>query len=407
MADTQSGGFLLPGVKGKDYHLVKGPEGKIYAVYRVKLPNGKVIRMTWSIPKSKYKAYGVNPGQVPSIGRQAFKQMQFFGQISEVIRRGDNRHPWQQFLSRLKEQYGPVSFLQNKEFMGVMLMGWFEGWSQAELQQRLSRTEWFKNRTAAQRNWQLNMKKADREAASKNMATQVKVALDELYGAASWQNHGINDKLINQWATKIASGELGDPSDGFQVWLYGQKQKAEKIEGTAAWIRAEQEAEDRRDFLSRPDEMVEKLREQAREWLGPKAVPDDTTLRKWATRIVTQQGGLHGTDAESEWTRFLQGQARSLYPYLSEGEIWMERASAYKRIAEENLGRPIKWESDLLNNLEGVDKEGSRTGLPRSFDDFQEYVRNRPEFWRGSVANEAGFGLVTYLNENFNGVGVQ
>lgn len=170
------------------------------------------------------------------------------------------------------------------------------------------------------------------------------------------------------------------------------------MEGTPAWMAGEQELEAQRAFLNRPEDMLEQIKQQALFWLGPRGVPDDATLQRWATDLVSQ------VKSDADWQQFLQNQAQALYPWLGPNEGWQDRAASYKQIVESTWGSPIGWDHEILSHLGQADANGGFTGSAMPFDEFEKLVRSKPEFWHGPVARQEGVDLVRYFNEIFRGV---
>jgi len=391
---------FLPGKKGTDFHYVKYGD-RVYVVYRVKLPNGKYVNMSWRIEQKDQKALGVEPGRIQSIGGAAFRALNFFGDASELAMGGKDVHPFQQYLSKLRELHGSVSWMQDKEFMSVMLMGFAENWTAAELQQRLTRTKWYKGRTDQQRTWELETNPAQRKSQINTWGARLTDALDDIYGpGVSYKDSGIDPKQINQWAEQIASGKFGSPEDGFAVWMQGERNKASKIEGTTAWTERQQEVESQRAFMNRPEDVFEQIRSEAMQWLGPAGVPDRQTLRRWSEDLVSEKA------SDGDWQKFLRKQAVSLYPWLGPDERWEDRASSYKRIIEDELGTSVGFDHKLLGTIGGMDANGVPSGAALSYDDFARAVRSTDEWWSGSKAKEEGFDLFNELNNVFGGIQV-
>jgi hypothetical protein len=386
---------LLPGLKGKDYRFVRYG-GAVYAIYSM-MVGGKRLLMSWRVSKSDYKGYGIDANRVPTIGRAQFQQIENFGNASEIIGGDPGEHPFQKYISRLREINGNVSWLGDRSVMEVMLSGFLEGWSDQEMLSAVQHTKWYQSRTETERNWELTMTKAERKASGETWSTRLTDALSELYGP-NFDLQELDLGNIGEMAKKIASGKFGSPDEGFERWLSQERKKAEKVEGSAAWIDLQQRIEDERAFLNRPEDMYEQIRQDAMGWLGPTALPDNSVLRDWSKRLVS------GDASEADWNQYIQGQAKALYPYLGANERWQDRASAYKRIAEETWGAPVAWEDPILAQLGQVGPDGSPTGAAMSFDDYSRMVRSKPQFWQGSVAREEGFDLYNLLNNTFNGV---
>lgn len=388
----------IPGVRGRDYEVVNY-SGRMYVVYKTKLPNGKYVMDAWRISPQDAKSLKIG-GKVKHITKSQFKGLEVFGDFGEIVNKGGGQErPLQTYMKELREIYGGnSSWLQDKEYMEIFLMGYMENWDPGELQQRLKRTKWYQSRTAAERAWELDMNKADREAALGTARTQVEDAIKDLYGTISLKEAGITSKMIDEWATQIASGKLGDPSTGFQTWLERQTDKAEKVEGSAAWIDRQSMLEEQRGFLNRPEDMFEQLRNDATEWLGPKGVPDRATLMDWAEKLTSERA------SDGDWQQYLRQTSKALYPWLGPNERWQDRASVYKNILEEELGRPVGWNHGMLYELGAKDANGKPTNTPLSFDEFGKQVRATPEWWGSAKAEEEGFDLFNSLNSVFNGV---
>lgn len=396
MPDPGPNGGVLPGKEGTDYHFVRYGD-KVYVVYRVKLPNGKFVNTTWRVEPEDLKA--IDPRSIKKIGQAQFKSLNVFGSSSEIARTGTDEHPFQQYLKDLRERYGNVSWFSNREFMSVMLMGWAENWTAAELEQRIKRTDWYQSRTDAARQWELELTKREREKQKELWGVRVSDALDDLYGPnVDWRT-SIKPSELKKFAERIASGKLGDPTEGLEIWLQNQRKKAEKIEGTQAWIERQQTLEEQRGFMNRPEDMREKLRAEAMEWLGPRGMPDNATLRKWSEELVSE------VKSDGDWQKFLRTQAQALYPWLGKDERWQDRAGSYKRIAEEAWGQPVSWDNKYLYELGERNANGALTGKTLGYDDFEKLVRSDKKFWEGPTARQEGFELFNFLNSTFKGVG--
>ena len=388
----------FPGTKGQDYRYVKYGS-KVYVVYNVKLPNGRTVSMSWLIPARDYKANGVNLGQIQSISRAQHQALAFFGDAKEIQGGSPGEHPFQKYLSKLRELHGNVSWMGDREFMEIMLMGYAERWSSTEMQQRLTRTKWYQSRTAAERSWEQDMSKAERSNSTKTWTTRLMDSITDLLGpATSLKEAGYSEKDLRAAAEKIASGKWGDPSEGFETWLAQERKKLEKVEGTAAWMERQGELEEQRAFLNRPEDVFEQIKQEATAWLGPSAVPDTSLLKKWSERLVSEKA------SEADWQQWIQRQAQALYPFLGPNEQWQDRASAYKRIVEETWGSPIGWDNPMLTKLGQTDAQGKFTGSAMPYDEFTKLARQDDNFWMGAKGKEEGFNLANHLNSVFQGV---
>lgn len=396
MPNTQ--GSLLPGVQGRDYHFVK-VGGQIYVVYGLPIAGTGAMRISFKIDAKDYDAYGIKPADIGPLSPKAFQNVQHLGNASDIVINGTD-HPFTQYLRHLQDINGHVSWLHNREFMGVMLQGFADGWSQTEVQQKLTTTKWYQSRTQTQRNWDLNMSKGDQKAATSGVISQMREQLRALYGPNyNLADAGVTQKQLQKMADNIASGQWGTVDEGFQLWTQKARNKAEKVEGTPAWIAQEQQLEDQKNFLNRPEDMLQKLKDQSYQALGPQGQPDVGTLKNWAKRLVT------GDSSEADWTQYVQKQAKALYPWLDPGQTWQDSATSYKNILEQQLGVEAKWEDPLLAKLGATDANGVPTGAAMSFGDFTKAVRGDSRFWQSPTAANDTYSLFNRINQTFNGAG--
>lgn len=386
---------VLSGKQGVDY-IFASYGGRTYVVYDVKLPNGKTVRMAWRVADQDKKALDIK--NVRHMSAAQFKKLEVFGDTGEIVGL-QGKHPFEAYLDNLREVYGNVSWLQDREFMQVYLMGYAEGWDPAQLEQRLQRTSWYQNRTDAERNWESGLTKAERKVSLEQWTSNVSEAIRDLYGADfNLRDAGITQKQIADWAKNVASGKWGEPGEGFQLWLDKQRRLAEKTEGTPAWQALQQELEQQRAFANRPEDMYEQLRSDSLVQLGPMGVPDDATLRKWANGLVSE------TKSDADWQQYVRKQRQALYPYIDPDTPWQSFASPYRNLAEETWGGTVDWSDPILRNLGSVDANGGLTGSPVNFYDFERILRRSEKFWSSETAAREGFDLLNSLNTLFQGV---
>lgn len=388
---------LLPGVQGKDFHYVK-IGGRVYAVYSIEI-NGKKIPIAWKVSESDYKAFGIDPEKIAQVSRQKFSTINVMGNASEIKRRGENVHPWTTYLRKLEDIYGNVPWLKNRGFMETMLEGWFEGWSDVELQQALKQTDWYQNRTDWQRKWVMDTSEAQRRATIDQVTNQLRNLVEAELGPEFDVKKLLSDRELDRLATNIASGKWGTPDDGIEIALSRLRRQAEKIEGTTAWLNRQQQIEAANAYENKPEEMFHQLTKDVQVWLGPNGAPSNDVLKRWAGNLAT------GKSSNADWLTYLERQAHALYPYLDKGETWQDRAASYKQIAEREWGRPVDWNDKVLTEIGARDANTMAfTGQALPYDEFLRLVRSKREWWQGPVAREEGFQLVNYLNNVFNGV---
>jgi hypothetical protein len=393
--DTIAG---IPGKVGVDYDVVEYA-GKYYVVYKSKLPGTKQVMLDgWRVTGEDFKKLNLQNRQITHLTRKQFKNVEVFGDFGEVVARGANDKPLKTWLKGLYDTYGRnVSWIQDPEYMETFFAGYMEGLDPGVIQQQLKRTKWYQSRTQAQRTWELDMNRADRKTATTAMETQVREALQDLYGTL-YNDQQFTTKQLNEWAYDIASGKFGDPSAGFEEWTTDMTNKAEKIQGTPAWISREQDREEQRQFMNRPEDMFEDIRDDALTWLGPGAIPDKDTLQKWSQDLVS------GVKSQADWEQYMQKQARSMYPWLGPDERWQDRASMYKQIVEDEMGMAVGYDDPFLKRISATDPNGKATGEALNFQDFTTQVRQSPLWENGKKAYEMGFDLYNQINNIFNGV---
>jgi hypothetical protein len=385
---------VLPGTKGDDYSFVRYGD-RVYVVYTPEVGGIKFLA-AWRLSPKEYDAFHIQPNQIRSVTQSQFQNLQVMGDASEI--QNTDQHPFDTYLDKLEQMYGDVSWLHNKQFMGTMIQGYMEGWNSTEIQQALTQTHWYQKRTEQQRQW-ITLSKADQRAAIQGAANQIDATIRDLYGVDYDFKSVMTPEEKKALAEKIASGKWGDPSEGLQLWAAKERLKAEKIEGTAAWITKEQTGEAQQAFMNRPEDMQQKIKDEAYAYLGPRGLPSDDTLRRWAGSLVDE------TKSDADWRGFLEKRAGQLYPWLSPGETWQDFADPYKRMAEQTLGRPVQWEDPTLRDLGASDDKGVPNGAAMTFHDFDVALRKTDEFWGSTTARDQGYQLLNYLNSTFRGVG--
>lgn len=391
---------LLPGERGKDYHFVKAPNGATYVVYSVDIGGGRTVHMSWRIDKDQLDALGAQ--SAARVTKQQFSQMQVFGSSEDITRTGDTSHPWQSFLKDLHADYGDVTWLRDAGYMKTMLEGWFEQMDSSELAQRLTQTHWYQSRTVAQRQWETTGK-AEKRSIIDNLSAKIHDTLQGLWGDASQMPAGFASKeQVNAWATKIAAGAWGNPTDGFNAWAQRMQKQIANVSGTQAWMDKQSGIQSLNEFKNKPEMMYEQLKNDSFKWLGyaaeNKPYLSQATLKQWSTDVVS------GVKSLADWDKFMQQQSAAMYPYLGSSQSWQDFVQPYKASAEQLLGKPIDWSSKYLQNLGVTNDQGDATGNPLSFDAYGKQIRSTDEFWRGSVARDQASSMVAHLSNIFEGV---
>lgn len=396
----------LPGIEGKDYVLVSY-KGKVFAKYKV----AHAGNFTMWIPPDKYKTYGVRPERARQLTTAQYKKLNSFGNAADILVHGETRHPFRQWVEQTEALYGGTGLLKNKEVMRVFLEGYTKGWSQEVIAGKLRQTKWFDSSTEYTRQWSMAMTSAEKKGQINSIGNQIKTGLAEIYGD-NWLEFfpDWDPKQLDTWAKKIATGVLGatgSPSAAMELFIRNQTKKAEAIEGTPAWIAKQQRLQEQGEFLGRPEDVREQLRQQAIRSLGyagKDARIDSDTLTQWAERIAYSQMNAEGNPyTQADFDQYLRRQKNALFPYLDPDEDWQDAASTYKAKAEQLIGRTLSWDDRLLSDFAAKDENGNPTGARLSDWDFERQARKDNRFWKGKVAAEEGYGLLSKLQETFNG----
>lgn len=388
------------------YRLVKFG-GRAYVVYDVKLAGGGRISLGWSLSKKEAQELGINWDNIKGITREQFKKLSLgWGSASELVTKGlKGEHPLQTYLrTKIYQVYGKkVSWVKDKEVLEIYLMAYLEGWTTEEIYERLKRTDWWRNRTDAQRNWELEVSKADKRKQIELIQTRLRNDIMDLYGPTfEWADIGITNSELNKLAEEIASGKHGDPEMGYELVFDDLRREAEQVEGSQAWIDLQQDMQAQRDFMNEPENMLWDITQQAIQWLGPQsdgvAYLSEGTLQKWANDLVS------GTASEADWNAFLQQTAKNMYPWLPANTTWTEAVDPYRALAERVWGKPVPYEDAILQKVAAVDPNGTATGGMMDFLSFEKLLRMDDAFWTGEQGHDEGWSFLSKLDNIFHGV---
>lgn len=393
---------LLPGKRGRDYRLIVDKDGDYSVIYSYKLPNGKRVKTGWDVDEKDFDKFQLDKSMAVRLSEQQLDRIHFFGNAKDITRKNaGNMHPLKKFLKGLHEQYGGASWLRDKEYMSIVIMGHMENWDKTAIANRLRRTDWYQSKTAYQRRWQQTYTKEDREQEVTNWTATVRDYLRQAFGNdVNWREH-IDPEQVDRWINKLASGRWGDPADGWnrlQTKILGI---ARKVEGTTAQFEDIQQAEQRRAWENEPELVFEELRKQMIYQLGYKHKLDNATLRNWAESIAREK------DSMADFAQYIRKLKKNLLPYLDPDEAWQDRAATYKSIAEELFGKNLSWKDKLLADLTKKDKDGAplkNGAVAIDAWEFEKMVRQDDRFKQSRTYNEESTGLLNFLNETFNGV---
>jgi hypothetical protein len=395
----------LPGIKGRDFEVVRY-NGKVYVKYRV----AHAGNFTMRVPEDKFKAYGIKEDEGRQLTKAQFQKLNHFGNAADILVHGEERHPFRQWVDQVEALYGGTGMLKNKEVMRVFLEGYAKGWAPDVIQGKLRQTSWYNETTEYSRRWGF-LSDAEKTGEINTIGNNIKDSLKQMYGE-NWLEHfpEFDKKWLNKKAKQIATGLLGatgSPTSAMELFIRNQTSRAEKIEGTPAWIAKQQRLAEQGEFLGRPEDVREALRQQAiRElgYAGKDARIDGETLTQWAERIAYNQVNEEGNPyTQADFDQYLRRQKKALFPYLDPDEAWQDAASPYKARAEQILGTSLSWDDGLLSDLAAKDETGNLTGSRLSDWDFERMARKDTRFWDSQTAAQEGYGLLSRLQEVFGG----
>lgn len=395
----------LLGTLGKEFRLVKTPNGMYVAeyVYRIQ---GEVIRVGVKLGKSEedLRRFGLKPSDAKDVSKEQAKRIQNIGWAGELapnIRKGD-KSVFKSLSRYLTNQYGGQAILNDDEVMAVVIANSMLGWSAGEFENRLRQTSWYQSTNEHQRMWTTQWSQQERDELTSSTLQDVVNFLESNYGR-DWTKYieGGMD-TANKWAKQIASGRWGAPDRGFDFWSEKRFDHAKTIENTPAWIAWNKEQEQINADLNRPEDMLERLREEAMYYLGQangKPLVDRDTLKGWATDLIS------GVRSDADWQRFLRQQMRALHPYFDENVAFTDQASSYKSMAESLTGTSLTWDDPLMMKIQGTDPEGKPTGQAMALYDYAQWIRdNDPRFWQNPQTESKGLGFLSELSFRMSGV---
>lgn len=388
------GGDQLPGAKGKGYQVVRFG-GETYVLYEYTIGN-VTVRQRYRVKPNdlKNEVHGFGPGEGRVITKAELKRYQNWGTTDEIVRKkGGNKHPFPKFIKLLVEQHPGASWLKSKEVLGYMIQAHVENRGSEWLDNMLRTTKWWNKRTDDEREWELRLGDAEKQKRKDQAFNLLSDQIDNLFGPnVKWQDH-ISREQAENWATKIARGQVD--SSGF---LIKATSIAEGIEGTTAWAARHQTGQDNAAEVNEPEEMFERVRQQAINFLGYRGKPAQDALKKWAADLVS------GVKSQADYDQYLRQTKKALYPYLAPDETWMDRAASYKNVAERVFGTDIGYDDKVLADFSALDANGKQTGTAMSLYEYEKFLRkNDGRFWQGPTAKEEGFGLLNALNQMFTG----
>lgn len=387
----------LPGVRGRDYHVVRGPHGAVLVVVDVPLHGGKHSNATFHVPDELLDHYGISKNEGKQLTQQQLKHLNFFGPITGIkLHRGE--HLAASWMREMERKFGMApGMLRNKEVMSTLFAAHLGKWDTAQLTGALEQTKWYQNRTDQRIKWLFETRKADRQTQLNSIGNDISSYVREQFGSVDWTKAGLTEDKIKQWAMNVASGK--------GTWDLSEVQSridnlARGIEGTNLWAR-ENEASSQAKLQSQKwEDIFEDLRSRARTWLGPFSSPSKETLTKWAKQMA------NGDATDADFDQYVRGLKKSLYGYIDTDTTWQDFVDTYKNSAEKLFGAPVQYDDRLFMDLSAKTKDGGRDPkTAMSYTDFEQYIRhNDDRFWNGPVAAEESYDLTGFLEQMFRGV---
>lgn len=390
---------FLPGVKGKDFK-VYTHNGRTYVSYWVEV-GGHQVRVSWFVPKDDLKAYGLKEDEGRELNGAQFRKYKksLFGNANRLKLHGEDRHPFQAWLEDVRAQYGGTGLLKNREVMQILLMGYAEGWSQESIKGQIRQTPWWQSTTQYSRRWNFELTDAEKKTTINSLRLKMQESLEATYGS-DWRKHYSEEKLEKE-VVRIASGRYGmegNPDDAFDTWSTRITNRAERIDGSPAQINAGEARQAQVNSEANPAVMRAQIEQQAREWLGPNAVPASDVLSDWANRLAKGEKGTH------EWEGYLKRQKKALFKYLDEDETWLDRASTYKSNAEKLLGTTLAYDDPFFQDLTAKKADGtSIEDQAMSAREFELMIRGSDRYWESDTADQEGQGILSLLERTFLG----
>lgn len=389
----------LPGRRGKDYTIVRGPGGQHYVVYKIPLPNGKTASVSFRVPEKLLDRYGIGANEGRKLTRSQMKGLEYFGPINEVkLKRGE--HPVASWMREMERKFGMApGMLKNKEVMAILFAAHVGKWDQAELMGALEQTKWFQKKTDQRTKWLFETNEADRKTQINTTFNQLQDYVRQTFGGADWVKAGLTTEKLKAWAEKIASGAVG--------WDLSEAQSRidNLARGTEGSILQASEEEAAAAAMAHPqkwEDIFEQVREESIRMLGYQGKPSKQTLEQFAKKMAA------GEMTQADFDQYLRKQKKALYPFLDDDEAWMNRADTFRSIAQDELGRDISYKDRLLRDLVKVDDQGNPVNQGRtamSAWDFQKKVRSDKRWDTSRTAAEEGYDFLTVLDATFNGTG--
>ena len=193
--------------------------------------------------------------------------------------------------------------------------------TESELQNNLQRTQWYRDRSQAQLDWN-GLSPGEQERQIENAASSIADMIFELEGVEARPD----DKRVLRWAKRVASGEIGW---GELTYQFKDAALANEESPWARTVREEEEAQRQRPIDI--ENTGERIRETLQRW-GVRWTPRE--INRWARKIVENEA------SDADLMDAVKKGAAALYPWkdpeqetIAAAQPWLE---TYDRLMEKN-----------------------------------------------------------------------
>jgi hypothetical protein len=311
-------------------------------------------------------------------------------------------------------QYGYLAaFLDHPEVGDILRRAAREGWSQQRLQAELQKTQWWRETTESQRQFDALLEQSPQEAQA-----AIETRRGELSALADSLGVRVDDDRLNEiaqdslrygWSQQqvrtavTAEYEYGGGTETVEnPMTRGQTRKrgrgpAGRAAGDTITVTTPNAGEE----YGLAGQTAREIRAMAGQYLVPIS---DRALERWTEQIVRGETDMEGFNS------YLVEQAKSLFPgmaaALDKGVTVAQYADPYRQIAAREL--EIAPESIDLNDpryramLDQVNSKGERVSMTLS--ESAEYLRKLPEWQQTRGANERAASLTESILRTFGAV---
>lgn len=218
-----------------------------------------------------------------------------------------------------------VAWLSVPDVAKVLLRGSVEGWEPDKIQANIEASGFWRSNTEAQKAW-VTLNQAGKAQAVAQAAVEIFAWMRAEYGPDYVESKGwsLSSPVIKGIATDLASGKK--PAG---VWKMETTLSAEKIVGTAAWKRRQEEVKSAGEPAMAIENTKGRLEASWREWMGEHITPPE--LASWAEDIETNKRSI------ADFETYLRQTSQSLYPGKGEFVAYKQWVSPAKSLVQQML----------------------------------------------------------------------